>query len=144
MGGITAALPAFTTLAWNRRRSLIAVFDLLSSTSQSILTLSSFLYLLLMEAIIEPLTCLNRTNILRNEGSLDILYASFSILYKFIALLCERAFAHGLTLREESQVELLGRRLTDLARVQACPNSNTLSIEKYRASSYIGPRTEKS
>jgi hypothetical protein len=34
--------------------------------------------------------------------------------------LCERAFRSRLTLREEGQVELLGRRLTDLARVQSC------------------------
>jgi hypothetical protein len=35
-------------------------------------------------------------------------------------VLCERAFRSRLTLREEGQVELLGRRLTDLARVQSC------------------------
>src|SRR4029077_7791638 len=35
-------------------------------------------------------------------------------------LLCERGLSLTLTLREEGQVELLGRRPTDLARVQAC------------------------
>ena len=38
-----------------------------------------------------------------------------------IGWLCERAFRSRLTLREEGQVELLGRRLTDLARVQSLP-----------------------
>ena len=35
-------------------------------------------------------------------------------------MLCERTFQSRLTLREEGQVELLGRRLTDLARVAVC------------------------
>src|SRR5262249_51157792 len=48
-------------------------------------------------------------------------------------LLCERASRSRFTLREEGQVELLGRRPTDLARGQSCPsptdNVNTICYE---------------
>jgi len=48
-------------------------------------------------------------------------------------LVCERPFRSRPTLREEGQVELLGRRLTDLARVQLCQtatdNVNTIFQE---------------
>ena len=38
--------------------------------------------------------------------------------------LCERTFRSRFTLRKEGQVELFGRRLTDLARVPLCQPSH--------------------
>src|SRR5215472_2326668 len=50
----------------------------------------------------------------------------------------ERAFRSRFTLREGGQVELfLGRRPTDLARVQACQKFQDSVNKKCRASSYI-------
>jgi hypothetical protein len=47
-----------------------------------------------------------------------------------VSRLCERAFRSRVTLREEGQVELLGTRLTNLARVQLCqpPPDNVNTI----------------
>src|SRR6516165_3087235 len=68
----------------------------------------------------------------------------FCIFRWYRPSLCERAFRSRLTLREEGQVELSwGRRLTDLARVQAAKKSNTLSTKKCRVLSYIAARPDK-
>ena len=56
--------------------------------------------------------------------------------FRFISWLCERAFRSRFTLREEGQVELLGRRPTDLTPMQWCPsqrdgvNANFYEIER--------------
>jgi len=50
--------------------------------------------------------------------------------------LCERTLTFPLPVREEGQVELFGRHLTDLTRVQVAKKSNTLSTKN------TGPRTE--
>jgi hypothetical protein len=52
------------------------------------------------------------------------------VIFRNRGLCVNEPFAHGLTLRKEGQVELLGRRLTDLARVRvwqtAVESVNTL------------------
>src|SRR5207244_2678371 len=45
---------------------------------------------------------------------------SFMIVFRNRGV-CANEPSLAVTLREESQVELLGRRLTDLARAQLCP-----------------------
>jgi hypothetical protein len=50
-----------------------------------------------------------------------------------IGWLCERAFRSRVALRKEGQVELLRRRLTDLARCDIAKFAKTLSTGFYRA-----------
>jgi len=42
------------------------------------------------------------------------------IVFRNRGVCVNEPFDHGLTLREEGQVELMGRRLTDFAQLRAC------------------------
>ena len=64
--------------------------------------------------------------------------------YAKIFSLCERTIRSRAALRKEGQVELLGRRPTDLARVQGCRKvQQSVNRKECRVSSYIAPHHNK-
>src|SRR5262245_51431123 len=59
--------------------------------------------------------------------AITIAIVSVSFIWWFFLRLCERTVRSRVTLRKEGQVELLGRRLTDLALVQK-PVENSKAV----------------
>src|SRR5262249_17564047 len=80
----------------------------------------------------------------RGRAAAKNVSAKFSFRFHRYNSLLRREPSSRLTLQEEGQVELLGRRLTHLVRVQACRKFQHSVNKKCRASSYIvAPRPDK-